>query len=158
VCERLGYGDPWTFVNSGNVVFDAGGSRPTIEHALQRALEDELGFECTTFVRSAAELRAALAIEPFALAAGDTYFITFLKEPPTTTVATALADASNDFDTLEVHGRDVHWHMRGKSTDTKLKAAVWRQLGEHASTSRNVTMLRKLLTKIDARSPRPSAG
>ena len=149
VCEALGYGDPWTFVNSGNVVFDATGSRATIERAMEKALEAELGFECTTFVRSAAELRAALAIKPFSMASGDTYFITFLKDAPSKRTAAALEDASNDFDTLVVHGRDVHWHMRGKSTDTKLKAAVWRQLGEHASTSRNVNMLTKLVAKLD---------
>jgi len=150
VCEALGYGDPWTFVNSGNVVFEATGSRATVERAMEQALEAELGFECTTFVRSAAELRAALAIEPFSMTSGDTYFITFLKDAPPKRTAAALKEASNDFDTLVVHGRDVHWHMRGKSTDTKLKAAVWRQLGEHASTSRNVNMLTKLLAKIDA--------
>jgi hypothetical protein len=48
-----------------------------------------------------------------------------------------------------VHGREVHWRMHGKSTDTQLKSAVWKQLGEHASTSRNVTMLTKLMAKID---------
>ena len=150
VCQALGYGDPWTYVNSGNVVFDVTGSRANVERAMETALEDELGFECTTFVRSAAELRAALAIEPFSMTSGDTYFITFLKDAPSKQIAAALEDASNDFDTLVVHGRDVHWHMRGKSTDTKLKAALWRQLGEHASTSRNVNMLTKLMAKIDA--------
>jgi len=37
-----------------------------------------------------------------------------------------------------------------QNADTKLQAAVWRQLGEHASTSRNVNMLTKLLAKMDA--------
>jgi hypothetical protein len=64
-------------------------------------------------------------------------------------VAAALEAASNDFDTLVAHGREVHWRMHGKSTETELKPAVWKQLGEHASTSRNVTMLTKLMAKID---------
>jgi uncharacterized protein (DUF1697 family) len=150
ICGGLGYGEPWTFVNSGNVVFEAAGARSAIERAMEQALEDALGFECTTFVRSAAEVRAALAVQPFTMSGGDTYFITFLKQPLDAPLARELEQASNDFDTLEVHGRDVHWHMRGKSTDTKLKASVWRRLGEHASTSRNVTMLTKLMAKVDA--------
>jgi uncharacterized protein (DUF1697 family) len=150
VCEGLGFGEPWTFVNSGNVVFEATGKRDAIEGTMERALEAEFGFECTTFVRSAAQLRAALAVRPFTMSAGDTYFITFLKSPPAAPVARGLEQASNGFDTLVVHGRDVHWHMRGKSTDTQVKAVVWRSLGEHASTSRNVTMLTKLAAKIDA--------
>ena len=51
-----------------------------------------------------------------------------------------------------VAGRDVHWHMRGKSTDTKVPSKAWeRAIGHHTSTSRNTTMLRKLVAKIDER-------
>jgi hypothetical protein len=65
-------------------------------------------------------------------------------------VARELEAASNDFDTLVVRGRDVHWRMRGRSIDTTVPASAWRGLGEHGSTSRNVTSLRKLLAKLDA--------
>jgi hypothetical protein len=63
--------------------------------------------------------------------------------------AQALEAASNDFDTLIVIGRDVHWRMRGKSTETTVTSKTWNLVGEHRSTSRNVTMLRKLATKLD---------
>lgn len=150
ICEDLGYTDVWTYINSGNVVFSTGGSRASIEHAMEVAFEAAFGFEVTTFVRTAAELRAVLAVEPFEVAAGDTYFVTLLKDPPPASAATALAHASNDFDTLVVHGREVHWRMRGKSTDTTITRATWNLLGHHASTSRNVNMLRKLQAKLDS--------
>ncbi len=146
----LGHRDVWTYINSGNVVFDGTGSRAEIERAIEQALEADLGFEVTTFVRSAAELRRALAVDPFTMSAGDTYFITFLKRAPSAAVARQLHAASNDFDTLVVEGREVHWHMRGKSTDTTLKKKTWNLVGELGSTSRNITMLRKLMAKIDA--------
>ena len=82
VCEGLGYDNVWTHANSGNAVFDAGDSRTTIENAMEDALESAMGFEVTTFVRTAAELKKAVSRDPFELAAGDTYFITFLKKPP----------------------------------------------------------------------------
>ena len=152
VCEGLGHGDVWTYVNSGNIVFDATGSRATVEAAMERACEDEFGFECTTFVRTAAQLRTVLDAKPFALAPGDTYFVTFLKKAPSATAGTALEALSNDFDTLVVKGADVHWRMRGKSTDSTLTTRDWTKvLGELSSTSRNVTMLTRLLAKIDAR-------
>ena len=151
VCEDLGYGDVWTYVNSGNVVLDTTGARGGIEAALEKALEDEFGFECTTFVRTAAELRKVLDAEPFTLAAGDTHFVTFLKKAPSTADATALEALSNDFETLEVHGADVHWLMHGKSTDSRLTRRDWEKvLGPLSSTSRNVTMLTKLVAKIEA--------
>jgi uncharacterized protein (DUF1697 family) len=151
ICTGLGFDGVWTFINSGNVVFDAPGTRAATEQSMEKALEAEFGFEVTTFVRTAAELRTALAIDPFSLAPGDTYFITFLKDAPSAEVATALRAASNDFDTLEVHGRDVHWRMRGKSTDTRIKPATWKLLGPNSSTSRNVNMLRKLSAKLSAK-------
>ena len=145
----LGYEGVWTHINSGNVVFEATGGRAALERTVEEALESTFGFEVTTFVRSASELDKALRVDPFRLADGDTYFVTFLKEVPTSATAKALEAASNDFDTLIVHGREVHWRMRGRSTETTLKKATWNLVGEHGSTSRNVTMLRKLQAKLD---------
>ena len=148
--EGLGYRDVWTHINSGNAVFDADGSGGDLEQAIEQALEAEFGFECTTFVRTVAELRKVLDAEPFALDEGDTYFVTFLKSTPEAAVARALEASSNEFDTLVVVGRDVHWRMHGKSTDTLLKKQDWAVVGEHASTSRNTTMLRKLVAKLES--------
>ncbi len=150
IVGELGYDHVWTYINSGNVVFDATGSRANIETAIEGALETALGFEVTTFVRSASEVRAAIAAEPFALAAGDTYFLTLLKARPAPATARALESLTNDFDTLVVDGRDVHWRMHGKSTDTKLPTKDWdRVVGRHCSTSRNMTMLRNLVAKLE---------
>jgi uncharacterized protein (DUF1697 family) len=145
----LGHADVWTYINSGNVVFDASGSGASTESSIEQALEAEFGFEVTTFVRSAAELRKVLAVDPFSLADGDTYFVTFLKAAPSPEIARTLEQASNGFDTLEVHGREVHWRMRGRSTDTTVKKSTWNLVGPTGSTSRNITMLRKLMAKID---------
>jgi uncharacterized protein (DUF1697 family) len=152
VVGGLGYSDVWTHVNSGNVVFEASGTRSALEQRFETALEDDLGFEVTTFVRTVAELRRALALEPFELAPGDTYFVTFLKDVLSKPKATMLEELSNDFDTLVVKGRDVHWCMRGKSTDTNLTTKAWENIvGHHRSTSRNTTMLRRLMDKVEAR-------
>jgi uncharacterized protein (DUF1697 family) len=151
VCESLGYDDVWSYGNSGNVAFDTTGARASVEAAMERALAHEFGFECTTFVRSVKQLRIVLDARPFALTAGDTHFVTFLKKAPTASDVKRLEELSNDFDTLVVHGADVHWHMRGKSTDSRLAKSDWEKiLGPLSSTSRNVTMLTKLMAKVDA--------
>lgn len=151
VCEDLGYSDVWTYVNSGNVVFDTTGSRADVEKAMERALEEEFGFECTTFVRTAEQLRRALAAAPFPVASGDTHFVTFLKTPPSASAATALQALSGDFDTLVVQDAEVHWRMKGRSTESKLVRRDWEKvLGPLSSTSRNVTMLTRLMAKLDA--------
>ena len=151
IVEGLGYDNVWTHINSGNVVFDARGAREAIERKLERSFEGAFGFEVTTFVRTAAELRKAIVAEPFSVGSADTYFLTFLKVAPTSAQRRALEALTNEFDTLVVEGRDVHWRMRGKSTDTKLKTKDWEGIiGRHQSTSRNMTMLCKLDAKVDA--------
>jgi uncharacterized protein (DUF1697 family) len=152
VGDGLGHTDVWTHVNSGNVIFDATGSRASVESAFEKALEAEFGFECTTFVRTAAELTTVLDAPPFELATDDTHFVTFLKKAPSASAAKALEGLSGDFDTLVVEGADVHWRMRGRSSDSPLSRRDWEKiLGPLSSTSRNVTMLTKLVAKIDRR-------
>jgi uncharacterized protein (DUF1697 family) len=152
VAERLGYDDVWTYINSGNVVFNASGSRSIIESAMEKALEDEFGFECTTFVRTAAELENTLTATPFEVGPGDTHFVTFLKRAPSAAAVKELEALSNGFDTLVVQGADVHWLMHGTSIQSRLVGRDWAKiLGPLSSTSRNVTMLTKLNAKIAAR-------
>jgi len=148
IFDELGHRDVWTYINSGNVIFDAAGSRADLERSIEVALEHEYGFEVTTFVRTATEIDRVLQVEPFAVADGDTYFVTFLKTTPSAETIRLLESSSNEFDTLVVRGREVHWRMRGRSTDTKLKKKDWKVVGELGSTSRNTTMLRKLASKL----------
>ena len=105
--------------------------RRAASSALETALEAGFGFEVTTFVRTAAELRRRWR-GPFEVASGDTYFVTFLKDAPSTADAAALEALSNDLD-LVVHGRDVHWRMHGKSTDIQAQDQA---VGRHRRQAR----------------------
>lgn len=152
ILEGLGYDDVWTFVNSGNAVFDAPGARAVLELAIRTGLEADVGFEVTTFVRSAAELRSTLDRRPFDVGTGDTYFLTFLRDRASAAQRRELEALSNEMDTLVVDGRDVHWLIHGTSTESTLVKRQWeRILGPESSTSRNTTMLTRLLAKLDAR-------
>jgi uncharacterized protein (DUF1697 family) len=150
VLDGMGYTDVWTFVNSGNAVFDGTGSRAALERAIEVELTGAFGFPIETFVRSVAELRRAVETQPFPIVRGDTHFVTFLKRAPDAATKRALEGLSGSYDTLVVTGADVHWRMRGKSSDSPLTKRDWAIVGENASTSRNMNMLRRLVAKIDA--------
>lgn len=90
--EELGFADPWAHINSGNVVFRATGKRADLERRIGAAIEGDVGFEVTTFVRSAAELRRILDVHAFTVGTGDTYFVTFLADRPTSSQAKELED------------------------------------------------------------------
>lgn len=150
--EQAGYAQPWTYINSGNVGLESSAARAALEKELEALLEDDLGFEVTTFVRTVPEVEQALALEPFELRDGDTYFVTFLKKAPTAAQRKGLEALSGDFDTLRVEGADVHWRMRGRSSDSPLTRRDWEKvLGPLSSTSRNTTMLRKLVARARSR-------
>ena len=128
----------------------APGRGTDLERKLEAALEKALGFEATTFVRTAAELRRALAEPPFTVSARDTYFITLLKGSLTAPKRNTSRRCRTTSTPSLVKGRDVHWRMHGKSTDTQLKTKQWDDIvGQHRSTSRNTNMLRKLVDKLD---------
>ena len=55
LCGELGWEDVETYIQSGNLVFDAEAGRPTLEAALEEAIKDRFGM---TF-RSSFEARAS---------------------------------------------------------------------------------------------------
>ncbi|MDQ1742025.1 MAG: hypothetical protein QOE23_364 [Pseudonocardiales bacterium] len=148
--EELGYDEVASYVNSGNLLFSAPGKASEHEAAIRAALEKVYGFEITTFVRTAAQLRALVTAQPFgAVAAGHTHFVLFPLTRLTAPQKRAVEQLSNEHDTVVVAGRDVQWLIRSKSTETTLGPQRWKQaLPDNPTTARNVTMLTKLVARL----------
>jgi uncharacterized protein (DUF1697 family) len=150
VLTELGYDEVSSYVNSGNLLFSAPGAGPEHEPAVRTALEEVYGFEITTFVRSATQVRALVTQQPFgAIAAGHTHFALLTLTPLTEAEKNAVERLSNDHDTVLALGRDVHWLIRSKSTETTLGPGEWkRALPDNPTTARNLTMLTKLVERL----------
>jgi uncharacterized protein (DUF1697 family) len=146
----LGLEDVSSYVNSGNLLFSAAGKATDHEVAIRAALEDEFGFELTTFVRTAAQVRALVDAHPFGeLAAGHTHFALLPLTRLTAGEKKAVEAMSNERDEVLVRGRDVHWLIRAKSTETTLGPKQWLDaLPGNATTARNLTMLTKLAERL----------
>lgn len=147
---ELGYDGVRTYIASGNVVFDTADTKRELEATIEAALAAALGFEVTTFLRTAAEVKKLVADDPYA-DRPDTasYYVVFLKKKPTATVTKAIEALSNDVDTLVVRGRDLHWLVQGHLMDSLLKPKeMERAAGRDPGTSRNITMLKKLAATL----------
>jgi len=148
--EKLGLTEVSSFVNSGNLLFTATGRTTALEKQIRAALEAEFGFEVTTFVRTGRQVQALATDKPFgSIAAGHTHFVLL----PLTTLSAAEQRAvealSNDLDEVQVVGRDVHWLIRDKSSNTSLGPRVWsKALPGVPTTARNVTMVERLVGKL----------
>lgn len=138
----LGYGDVTTYIQSGNVLFDADGPAAPVAAAIEEGIASELGLSVTVVLRSAAELDAVVDANPFAGRVPDPskLHVTFLAAEPAGTVEVPPGVA----DELAVAGREVYLHCPGGYGRTKLDNGFFeRGLGVPATT-RTWTTVRKL--------------
>jgi uncharacterized protein (DUF1697 family) len=145
---ELGFDQVSSYVNSGNLLFTA--SRKPSESTIRSAMEDAFGFELTTFVRTARQVKALAAEKPFGvIAPGHTHFALLTLNPLTATEKKAVEALSNGHDEVVVRGRDVHWLIRSRSPETTLGPRQWLQaLPDNPTTARNTTMLVRLAEKL----------
>ena len=150
VLSGLGFADVSSYVNSGNLLFSASGTAADHESAIRAALEKEFGFELTTFVRTAAQVRALVEAQPFGeLVTGHTHFALLPLTRLTAREKKAVEAMSNERDEVVVRGRDVHWLIRAKSTETSLGPRKWlAALPDNPTTARNMTMVTKLADRL----------
>jgi uncharacterized protein (DUF1697 family) len=131
--ERLGFEKVATFRASGNVLFDAGSSKPQRE-PIERELARGLGYDVPVFLRSAKQVASVAAFEPFTreqlLASRGKLQVSFLaKRPPKAARAKALALATAD-EPLAIEGTELYWLPKGTMRESTLDLkALERLLG-----------------------------
>ncbi|HEU5271315.1 MAG TPA: DUF1697 domain-containing protein [Jatrophihabitans sp.] len=150
VLAQLGLTEVSSFVNSGNLLFTSTGRTAALEKRIRAALEEQYGFEITTFVRTAAQVRTLAAEKPFGtIATGHTHFVLLPLRPLSRAEQQAAEALSNEQDEVVLVGRDLHWLIRDRSINTSLDGKTWkRALPDNPTTARNVTMVERLVRKL----------
>ena len=136
-----------TYIASGNVMFDADSAAEALEERIEAHLQDALGFEVATFVRSSAEMAAVAAYQPFATQEMEVAFglmIAFLKRPPDDAATARLLTYRRDSDDFAVHGREVYWLRHRQQSETNFAGATLERVLKMPATVRNVKTVRKL--------------
>jgi uncharacterized protein (DUF1697 family) len=148
--EDLGYADVTSYANSGNLIFTATGKSVDHEQAIRDRLENDFGFELTTFVRTARQVTALANADPFGeVAANHTHFALLTLARLTAKERKAVEAMSNDRDEVVVLGRDVHWLIRARSPETTLGPKKWLDaLPGNPTTARNMKLIRRLVAKL----------
>lgn len=119
-CEEVA-----TFRASGNVIFAVDGESPArLTARLEDGLAEALGYEVPVFLRSADELLAIAAYEPFAakhVAASEGKLqIALLATKPAAAKRKAALAFSTEADPLAVEGRELYWLPQGRMSDSEL--------------------------------------
>lgn len=149
--EQIGLERVHTFRTSGNVVFDAGReSRERLTATIEDGLEKALGYQVSTFVRTAAEMRSIAESQPFPAklveaSEGKLQVSLLGSKPSPADRKPALALATGD-DRLAFGDRELYWLPSGGIRDSALNGkAIEALLGP--STMRTKSTVELLAAK-----------
>jgi uncharacterized protein (DUF1697 family) len=153
VAEGLGYGEVKTFLQSGNLVFDAKGRPAALERALEAALKQERGIATDFLVRSARELDDIIAANPFpAEAKSDPghLLVMFLKDRVTAQAVAALQEIVKGREVIRPGGRELYITYPDGIGRSKLTGAVIEKKLGTRGTGRNWNTVTKLAALVAA--------
>jgi uncharacterized protein (DUF1697 family) len=118
VFEALGFSMVETFIASGNVIFETMTQKTNrLERKIERALQEALGYEVRTFVRTEAELAKIANYRPFRQSNFDDTWhmnIIFLADSLNHRLKQSVRALRTDTDAFEVHGQEIYWLRRRK--------------------------------------------
>jgi uncharacterized protein (DUF1697 family) len=137
LCAREGYQDVKTYIASGNVVFTCAAKEAAVRDALEAALAKHMKRPIAVLVRTAKELAATVAANPFPTAAGNRVLVFFLPDAPPENVLDGVV--APDGEELVVRGRELFVHYPNGMGRSKLKVPLW-----NTGTSRNFNTVSKL--------------
>ena len=145
LCAALGAKNARTYVQSGNIVFEAAGSPSSWEAKFEKKLTGESRLPVSVMVRSAAEISTVLAGNPFMKEkAIDTarLAVTFLREAPSKPALAALAALKIGSERYHHAGREIYLHCPNGFADAKLYTLD--KVLKQRTTTRNWNTVTKL--------------
>jgi uncharacterized protein (DUF1697 family) len=136
-----------TYIQSGNVVFDAKTANPhSLTQSIVASIEAERGFAPKLLLLSPADLQKALHENPFPdiISEPQSLHFFFLEEPATNPYTKALESAKAETERYVLADRVFYLHAPNGIGRSKLAATTERHLGV-AATARNLRTVEKLL-------------
>ncbi|MCC6808984.1 MAG: DUF1697 domain-containing protein [Deltaproteobacteria bacterium] len=137
LCERAGFTEVTTYIQSGNVVLSSDGNEDAVKAALEKALAKKLGKPAGVLVRSAQEIRDVLAKSPFAAMPPNRVIVFFVDETPAQSMLAEITGQAGE--EVALGRREIYVYYPNGQGVSKLKLP-WAKTG----TGRNVNTITKL--------------
>ena len=150
--EAAGYTRVETYIQSGNVVFDAKGTAASVGRAVETALEKHTGAAVDVIIRTPEDLDRVIAGNPFAAEAaadGARVHVVFLAGAAPAGAKEGLQQIVDKYpqrrDRFHIAGDALYLHLPDGAADTKFTGKpVDRALGGVMGTARNWNTVLKL--------------
>ena len=142
-CRSVG-----TYIQSGNVVFEAGEKIvASLSESIPTLIATRFGFEAPVVIRTAGELRKVVQANPFLSAGVDpkTLHVAFLADEPTADLVAELDPHRSPPDEYAIAGREIYLRCPHGLARTKLTNAYFDSRLGTISTIRNWKTTLKLL-------------
>ncbi|GAA4903160.1 uncharacterized protein (DUF1697 family) [Stackebrandtia albiflava] len=155
LCGELGWRNVGTYIQSGNVVFDADGSTARVRDDLASGIAERFGFRPAVVLRDVAGLDAAMAANPFTDRDLDPakLTVTFLAEPVPESVRAAVTVPPGLPEQAAATRTELYVYYPDGMGRSKLdRSPFWKPLAGTVTTTRNwrtVLKLRDMLAAVD---------
>ena len=146
MATALGFGEVRTFIASGNLLFTSELDEAAIKALLEAHLADHAGKRVAVFVRTAAELAAIVAADPFPDAIGARHMLHFLDAAPPAETIVKVRDRQGE--RVALGTREIYVDYAGNIRDTRLKFGT-----KFESTARNMNSVKKLVALVGENAP-----
>lgn len=152
--ESLGLANVRTYIQSGNVVFEAAnGKTKKLIQDIERAIRKSYGFEVPVLVRTRAEMHATINANPFLKEKdidSSKLHVSFLERAPEISAVSRFSPSPLGQDRYVIKGADVFLYCPGGYGKTKLSNTfLEKQLGVLATTRnwKTVNELNRMLNE-----------
>ena len=146
-CEALGLQNVRTYIQSGNLLFETAEPNPIqLQTMLEAMIVATFGYESAVILRTAAQLEAIIASNPFAEhePTPAKLHIAFLSAPPPAGRVADLASFCAAGEQIEIMGTEAYlWYPNNMGTSKLTTNVLEKKLGVTATT-RNWNTVRKL--------------
>ncbi len=145
--SKLGLADAQSLLQSGNLVFRSVDRPADLERLLETEAEKRLGLRTEFFVRTAEELDAVIACNPYPTAAerDPSHLVAmFLKDAPDAKSVKALQAAITGPETVRAEGRQAYIVYPAGIGDSRLTVGVIDRMLGTRGTGRNWNTVLKL--------------
>lgn len=143
LCEKAGFLDVATYIQSGNVVFRSQRGEASVKKRLEQSLAERMGKPVGVHVRAREEVAAVLEHNPFPAAPPNRVIVFFLDAPLTNSAVAALETPGGE--EIRTHGRELYVHYPLGQGQSDLKLPVQR-----TGTGRNLNTVQKLADMLAA--------
>ncbi len=149
--EAINFSDVETFIASGNVIFHSSSEDTrALEQTIEQQLQQALGYEVATFIRTDQEVIRIACYKPFTdleMQSAGAFNIAFLADPLTPEAQQTLNTLKTEIDDFHTCDREVYWLCKKKQSDSKFSNAVFEKKLNVKATFRGANTVIKIAAK-----------